>query len=187
MKRWNLSALAAALLLSAPAYADQAEWTIWFDSGWTDCNHAGLPIVAPWAPCAVSGVSVSICPDPKGPPEPWNQGQSIMITSIQIAQLLSQPTAQGWLIIGSGHANDGADVFGETAGVGSHKHEHTFQAGGVIPQGRIASNPGFAHLDLYGECWGGNDPTSLQQRAQAIIHYKVAPASGGPSGPSPGT
>jgi len=108
----------------------------------------------------VNGVAVSICPRPYFP-YPFDQGRPITIVGYEIVQILTEPTAQGYMVVGSGHGGDGADVFAMTGGIGTNSKAGFFPPGIGIAQGKERS----AHIDAYGFC------TSGTQRAIVNIFY----------------
>jgi hypothetical protein len=148
------AALFAALLASAPASADEIRpiWSIWWASNRSDCNWWGTPMVADDAPCKIGKLSLSICPHgPKHSANPYDNGKPITIVGWEVVQLLTDPTASGVMILGSGNPY-AADVFALTGGVGTNRSSGTLPPGTGIPQGKGTGTAGLGHIDVYGQC-----------------------------------
>ena len=163
-------AIASVLVWCLPtlayAQADKVIWSIWWHSDLSECARWNDPMIATHEPCDVRGVQVSICPHAEKRETPYDQGKPITIVGWQLVQLLTAPTAQGVMIIGSANGTDGADVFAITGGTGTNRNGSPFPQGTGLPQGAI---PGkliaAAHLDIYGQCDKG------KQQAFVVIYY----------------
>lgn len=152
-------ALAVAFALSAPACKAQTKtlWSIFWQSDKLPCaGYWTKPMTAADSMhCPPAGdVKVSICPRPKKYPEyPFDQGKPITMVGYQIVQILSVPTANGYMVVGSNNGIGGADIFAMTGGVGTNKSMGNFPAGTGLIQG-TEGHPR-AHIDVYGVCDSG--------------------------------
>jgi hypothetical protein len=162
--------------LTLMAQAEAATlWGIYWISNVSPCGntiHAGLagPLLSHFYPlCKIKDVSVSICPQPKiYPSYPWDNDASITIVGYEIALMLSSPTSQGVMEVGSGHGGDGADILAVTAGVGTNSKAAFFPAATGVPQGAVSYSPGYQHFDIYAVCDGG---PSQSMQALVNIYY----------------
>jgi hypothetical protein len=68
-------------------------------------------------------------------------------------QILSMPTANGSMVVGSYHGIDGADIFAMTGGVGTNRASGNFPEGMGLAQGTHGQPD--AHIDVYGVCDSG--------------------------------
>lgn len=148
-----------ALVLWAPTCVAQTKtlWSIFWLSDKLPCEgYWTKPMTAVSVQCPlVAGVKVSICPRPKDLPYyPYDQGKPITVVGYQIAQILSSPTSNGYMVLGSNHSSDGADIFALTAGVGSNSKSGLLPPGTGLSQGDPKSHPD-AHFDVYGVCDSG--------------------------------
>lgn len=159
---------AATLALWAPACMAQTKalWSIYWLSDKLPCEgYWTKPMTSASMQCPQAGdVRVSICPRPKKYPDyPYDQGRSITIVGYQIVQILSVPTANGYMVVGSYHGDDGADIFAMTAGVGTNRATGNLPEGTGIAQGTQGQPD--AHIDVYGVCDSGT------QQALVNIFY----------------
>jgi hypothetical protein len=171
MTRFLGVSLAALILVPVTANAQiKTIWSIFWLTPPLSCNFWGQPMTSNYyPPCKVGGVHVSICPQPTVSEQPFDQGKPITIVGWELMQILSDPTASGYMVIGSGNSgNPGADVFGMTGGVGTNMKNGTFPPDTGLPQG---GNPGYSHIDVYGVCSGGKNPATLTQQALVTILY----------------
>jgi hypothetical protein len=121
-----------ATLAFGPAFPARAGvWSIYWQSDVTPCTAPG-PMVNSTYPFTVGGSVVSIMPRPTAYPYyPYDQGQPITVVGYQLIQQLTDPTASGWMAIGSGNAQvNGPDIFAMTAGVGTNAHSDMLPDGG---------------------------------------------------------
>lgn len=160
MKRLRLvrGLLTGALALWGSAGIAQTKtvWSLYWLSDRLPCvGYWTKPMIGPESVhCPpVSAVKVSICPRPQYLYYPYDQGKPITIVGYQIVQVLSVPTANGYMVVGSSHGNDGADIFAMTGGVGTNRSAGMFPPGIGLPQG-LERQPG-AHIDVYGVCDSG--------------------------------
>lgn len=156
-------------LLAAPC-GSQPLWSIFWLSDKLPCEgYWGKPMTASGMPCApIGGIPISICPRPKQFPDyPYDQGKPITIVGYQIVQILTVPTANGYMSIGSAHGGDAADIFAMTGGVGTNSKTIMFPNGMGIPQGpRPGDSPrNYSHIDVYGSCDSG-----MQQALVNILY-----------------
>jgi hypothetical protein len=79
------------------------------------------------------------------------------VVGYQLIQQLTDPTASGWMAIGSGNAQvNGPDIFAMTAGVGTNAHSDMLPDGG-FPVAPSPTYPGgYSHFDVYGVCDKGS-------------------------------
>lgn len=148
------------LLGSVTAQATKALWSLYWESNPYPClglapnapaSMAGPLMSRYWAngQCNVSGVPVSICPDPLRQ-DPWDQAQLVTVVGYDVTCAVTSPSSQCLAEIGSAHSGDGADVFARTAGIGSNNKAGVFPGDTGIPQGAVASQ----HFDIYAACDG---------------------------------
>jgi hypothetical protein len=151
--------VASALALWAPACLAQTKtlWSLYWLSDRLPCDgYWTKPMTAAdsmhCSPAA--DVKVSICPRPgKYPDYPYDRGKPITIVGYQIVQILSVSTANGYMVVGSYHGNDGADIFAMTGGVGTNRAAGSLPQGTGIAQGTVGHPD--AHIDVYGVCDSG--------------------------------
>lgn len=159
----------ASLLLASPCVAETKPlWSIFWLSDLLPCEgYWGKPMTAESSPCEKSsGIALSICPRPKQYPlYPYDNGKPITVVGYQLAQILTVPTANGYMVIGSAHIADAADIFAMTAGVGTNSKSAIFPEGIGLPQGPRGEPPGYGYFDVYGVCDSG------KQRALVNILY----------------
>lgn len=161
MKFWALapSVFTVAITLWPPAGVAQTKtfWSIFWQSDRLPCEgYWTKPMLgADSIHCPPSsGVKVSICPRPKKYPYyPYDQGRPITMVGYQIIQILSVPTANGYMVVGSNNGIGGADIFAMTGGVGTHQSAGNFPANTGLLQG-TEGHPD-AHMDVYGVCDSG--------------------------------
>jgi hypothetical protein len=155
-------ALAVSLLSTVSVVAASTTiWGIYFTTPWMPGGDGVL--LTPAGPGeTISGVKP--CTH-KQPTYPWDQCRPITIIGYDIIHQVSDQTVSSWMIVGSGHAGDGADVFAMTAGRGTTAKGMMFPSGVGIKQGPVESNPGYAHIDVYGSCDAG------EQRGIISIYY----------------
>lgn len=129
----------AASVLPTFAYAETL-WSIMWLSNSQPCTGimSGLrgPIISSYyKPCAIMGTNVSICPGTIEFSGPWNDNAAITVVGYAITMILSSPSSQGVMEIGSARTvpPDAADVFATTAGVGTNSRAGFFPAGIGIP------------------------------------------------------
>jgi hypothetical protein len=153
--------IAVACLAVTPAVAGSNLWSIYWKSEPLPCNGGGPPIVSAYhRPLCPIG-AYTIFPTPQVVVDnPFDRGKPITITCYQLSQILSDPTASGYAVVGSWHVgangeNDGADVFASGAGIGSWTREKNLSAG--LPQG--GGND--AHIDVYAACDKGTQQILL--------------------------
>ena len=151
------------LALLSPAASAATIWSIWWTSDPLPCNYWDKPMTRAALPCNVQG-SNSICPNPNKS-DPWDQGQPITVVGWSLIQELSDPTAQGKMIVGNGMLASGADVFGTTAGVGTNSHSGFFPPGLGFPEGPQG------YFDVYGTCQSGANNAVITQTAWVVIYY----------------
>jgi hypothetical protein len=158
--------------LAAGAHA-QTPWSFYWITPPIDCNHWGAPIVSDYYPhCDLPGLGlVSMCPTNMGSPNsgPWQAGKPINITGGRLMQVLTDPTATGYAVVGHaqvamGQPLDGMDVFLATGGTGTNSSRDILQPGQKIAAGR---NP-LSHLDGYAQCDKG------QQIIYVLVGYEEA-------------
>ena len=116
-------------------------------------------------PCFNKTDAVSICPRPKDYPlYPYDQGKPITIIGYEIVQILTLPTSNGYMVVGSYHGGDGADIFAMTGGVGTNSKVGSFPNGIGLPQG-TRTGAIDDHIDVYGFCDSG-----MQQALVNILY-----------------
>jgi hypothetical protein len=132
-------------------------WSIYWLSDKLPCDGYWVkPMTATAAPCfKVADITVSICPRPEDHPYPFDQGKPITIVGYQIVHILTVATANGYMVVGSAHEGDGADVFASTGGVGTNSKSDMFPPGTGLPQGKRSDQPGAPYIDVYGWCDSG--------------------------------
>jgi hypothetical protein len=159
----------ASLLLVCPCLAETRPlWSIYWLSDLLPCEgYWGKPMTSASSPCGPSrGIALSICPRPKQYPlYPYDQGKPITVVSYQLVQILTVPTANGYMVIGSAHTADAADIFAMTGGVETNSKSENFPEGTGLPQGPRSEPPGYGYFDVYGVCDSG------MQRALVNILY----------------
>ena len=73
--------------------------------------------------CVIGDKAVSICPGQtisgSNSNQPWDRAKSITVIGYQVSMILSSPTAQGIIQVGSWSLSSGADVFATTSGIGT--------------------------------------------------------------------
>lgn len=152
-----IPALALALWASACTAQTKTLWSLYWLSDRLPCEgYWTKPMTAAdsmHCPPAVD-VKVSICPRPeKYPYYPYDQGKPITIVGYQIVQILSVPTANGYMVVGSYNGIGGADIFAMTGGVGTNKAVGNLPARTTLLQGTHGHAD--AHIDVYGVCDSG--------------------------------
>lgn len=142
-------------------------WSIYWISDQLPCEgYWGKPMTSSLSACPKIGdIAISICARPKEYPYPFDQGKSITIVGYEIVQILTVPTANGYMAVGSGHGGDAADFFAMTGGVGTNSKAGNLPDGTGIPQGGTSEGPTYPHIDVYGFCDTGT------QRALVNIFY----------------
>jgi hypothetical protein len=161
MKRFRLIQAvlgSAALLWTSACVADSKTlWSIFWLSDRLPCQgYWTKPMTAADSMhCLPAGdVKVSICPRPeKYPDYPYDQGKPITIVGYQIVQILSVPTANGYMVVGSNNWIGGADIFAITGGVGTNKAAGNLPTNTSLLQG--TEGHAKAHIDVYGVCDSG--------------------------------
>ena|SRR6185312_5555546 len=150
----NFFAAVLAALLVSPAQA-AALWSIYFMSAPAPCGGWSAPIVSAYNRPVCPIGPYTICPTASVGRNPYDQGQPITIVGYQLTQILSDPHACGYAIVGSAHGSpqqDGADTFASGGGCGgTWSKSKNFSPNG-IPQG--GGND--AHIDAYAACTTGN-------------------------------
>lgn len=103
--------------------------------------------------CVIGDKAVSICPGQtisgSNSNQPWDRAKSITVIGYQVSMILSSPTAQGIIQVGSWSLSSGADVFATTSGIGTATAKDWLPSGTGIPQGGKG-----AHFDIYASCGG---------------------------------
>jgi hypothetical protein len=168
MRRLAKAVLTSALTLWASACIAQTKtlWSIYWLSDRLPCEgYWTNPMTSASVQCPPAAeVKVSICPRPKQfSNSPYDQGKSITIVGYEIVQILSVPTANGYMVVGSYHGDDGSDIFAMTGGVGTNRAAGNLPEGTGIAQG-TRGKP-YAHIDVYGVCDSGT------QQALVNIFY----------------
>src|SRR5262245_20081241 len=162
------SFVSAVLFGTAPCLAQTKPlWSIYWLSDKLPCEgHLVKPMTNAAAPCGkVGDITVSICPRPQDYPYPFDQGKPITIVGYQIVQILTVATANGYMVVGSHHGGDGADVFASTGGVGTNSNSDMFPPGTGLRQGGRSDQSGVSYIDVYGWCDSG------MQQALVILLY----------------
>jgi hypothetical protein len=140
-------ALLAALLslVCASAQAGDLSGTIYWMSH-PQGSAYGAPMTSSYyVPCmkgvGAYAVQVSICPGmgAGGRGNPYELGHLVRIKSCQATQILSDPTATGYFVIGSGGTIP--DVFCSGGGVGTNRTDHPMPFGLIQGAGR--------YIDVY--------------------------------------
>jgi hypothetical protein len=160
-------ASAFVLFVTASLAQTKSIWSIYWLSDKLPCDgYWGKPMTAASSKqCPkVGDIVVSICPRPEQYPYPYDQGKPITIVGYEIVQILTVPTANGYMVVGSGHGGDGADIFAMTGGVGTNSKAGSFPNGVGLPQGTRPGETG-DHIDVYGVCDSG-----MQQALVNILY-----------------
>jgi hypothetical protein len=135
------------ILLAGPASA-AGLWSIYWVSAAFPCSFWGAPVVSSYGRPLCPLGAFTICPTPSVQGNPFDGGQAISITGWQITQILSDPTASGFMVVGSAHSTngvaDGGDVFASGGGVGTWTSQGSLSPG--MAQG------GTGHIDAYTSC-----------------------------------
>jgi hypothetical protein len=140
-------------------------WSIYWWSAWTSCGDGVLLLSDPPQSLA-EGTPVSIAQRAYSDGTPWGKQENIAVIGYGLIHEVTNQTSGTWLQIGSGHGDEGGDVFGRTAGVGNIAAQAFFPPGIGIPRGPVGS-PNRAHFDVYGTCLHGYG----QQRALVSVFY----------------
>lgn len=144
------------LLLCCTAQADEPKmWGIYWMTEPKPCSGWGQPVTSIYyAACVIGGTPVSICPNmgAGGWDGPYAQKRPIKIRGAQVSQILTDPTASGYFVVGSASVSTpGADVFASHAGVGSHSYTKNMPEGLPLYQGNPAVGD-TSHIDVYASC-----------------------------------
>jgi hypothetical protein len=131
-KTISLSAIVCLSLLSQEATATPF-WSVYWINEPQPCigvtGGLGGPVVSSYYEhCVFEGTTVSICRNTKPNRGPWEEGQAITIVGYSLNMILSSPTSPGTAVVGQ-YGGKGADVFGETSGVGSNSRTIFFHLG----------------------------------------------------------
>jgi hypothetical protein len=162
--RFALAALSMMLAVPSPAVPAML-WSIYWWSDWTSCGDGVLLLSNPPQTLA-EGTPVSIAQRAYSDGTPWGRHENITIVGYGLIHEVTNQTSGTWLQIGSGHGDEGGDVFGRTAGVGNTAAQGFFPLGIGIPQGPLGS-PNRTHIDVYGACLNGYG----KQRALVSVFY----------------
>lgn len=161
---------AALFFASASAYGGDARlWAIYWMTEAKVCSNWGNPLTSIYyAPCIMNGVAVSICPNmgAGGWNTPYSQGHSIKVRGVQASQMLTDPTASGYFVVGSASVSmPGADVFASHAGVGSHSFAKNAPEHLPLYQGNPVAGD-TSHIDVYASCDKG------QYQMLVVLEYE---------------
>jgi hypothetical protein len=146
------------ILLVALPLSASGMWSIYWVTAPLSCfGYWAAPIVSSYGRPLCPFGAFSICPTPGGAAGPFDTGAPISITGWQLTQILSDPTASGYAVVGSAHATasgpDGGDVFASGGGVGTWSRNSSLSP--ALPQG------GTGHIDAYAVCDKGTQQLIL--------------------------
>lgn len=151
-------------LLSCSAHAGDLGGTIYWMSD-PQGSSWGAPLVSAyynncWSSVGSERIRLSICPNmgAGGWTSPYPMGHLIRIKSCQATMILSDPTAYGYFVIGSGGTP--YDVFCSGGGNGTSHTDHPLLSGLIQGGGMTGSGTPARWIDIY---------TSVNKGTQQMI------------------